>query len=361
MYAKRSAARSVRASPAHISSVPTSLRNAFPGYFALVIATGIVSIALADQGFAAAAWTLFAIDAIAYVLLWGCGFARLAAGVRDVVGDLADHRAGPAFLTIVAGTGVLGVQCVRLAQWPIVAAALWLASVALWFLLLYGFFAAVTLAEAKPRLEHGIDGSWLLATVATEAVAVLGTLVADAFPRPDAVVFASLMLFLAGAMLYIVVIGLIFFRWTFRPMDVHGMTPTYWINMGAVAITTLAGARIGEVAARYPFVAELEHFVAGFTLFFWATGTWWIPLLVVVFAWRHLRHGEGLRYDPRYWSLVFPLGMYSVATYAYAHANKLSFLMPVARIAGELAVVAWALTALGLVRQLPALRARRAA
>ncbi|HKU85176.1 MAG TPA: tellurite resistance/C4-dicarboxylate transporter family protein [Casimicrobiaceae bacterium] len=344
----------MRASPAHIPSVPAPLRNAFPGYFALVMATGIVSIALADQGFAGAAWTLFAINAIAYVLLWGCGFARLAAGVRDVAADLADHRAGPAFLTVVAGTCVLGVQCVRLAHWPAIAAALWLASLVLWFLLLYGFLAAVTLVGDKPRLEHGIDGSWLLATVATEAVAVLGTLVADAFPRPDAVIFASLVLFLAGAMLYIVVIGLIFFRWTFRPMDVHGMTPTYWINMGAVAITTLAGAQIGEVAARYPFVAELEHFVAGFTLFFWATGTWWIPLLVIMFVWRHLRHGASLRYDSRYWSLVFPLGMYSVATQAYAHANKLAFLLPVARIAGDLALVAWALTALGLVRQLRA-------
>ena len=322
------------------------------------MATGIVSIALAEHGFATAAWTLFAINAVAYVLLWGCGFARFAAGARDVIADLADHRAGPAFLTIVAGTCVLGVQCVRLAHWPAVAAVLWLASLVLWFLLLYGFFAAVTLAGDKPRLEHGIDGSWLLATVATEAVAVLGTLVADAFPRPDAVIFASLVLFLAGAMLYIVVIGLIFFRWTFRPMDVHGMTPTYWINMGAVAITTLAGAQIGEVAARYPFVADLEHFVAGFTLFFWATGTWWIPLLVVMFAWRHLSHGASLRYDSRYWSLVFPLGMYSVATQAYAHANKLAFLLPVARIAGDVAFVAWALAAFGLVRQLTMPRAR---
>ena len=355
------AARSTRARPRQISFVPAPLRNAFPDYFALVMATGIVSIALADQGFSTAAWTLFIVNAIAYGLLWGCGFTRLAAGVREAVAGLADHRAGPAFLTIVAGTSVLGVQCIRLAQWPAAAGALWLASLVLWFVLLYGFFAAVTFAEAKPRLEHGIDGSWLLATVATEAVAVLGTLVADVFPRPDAVIFASLALFLAGAMLYIAVIGLIFFRWTFRPMDVHAMTPTYWINMGAVAITTLAGAQIGEVAARYPFVAELEHLVAGFTLFFWATGTWWIPLLVVMFAWRHLRQGAALRYDPRYWSLVFPLGMYSVATHAYAQANKLAFLLPVARIAGDVAFVAWALTALGLARQLPMLRARRTA
>ena len=89
------------------------------------MATGIVSIALVDQGFAKAAWTLFAVNAIAYVLLWGCGFARLAAGVRDVAADLADHRAGPAFLTVVAGTCVLGVEWDRRrasppnTRWPV--------------------------------------------------------------------------------------------------------------------------------------------------------------------------------------------------------------------------------------------------
>ena len=118
------AARSTRARPRQISFVPAPLRNAFPDYFALVMATGIVSIALADQGFSTAAWTLFIVNAIAYGLLWGCGFTRLAAGVREAVAGLADHRTGPAFLTIVAGTSVLGVQCIRLAQWPAAAGAL---------------------------------------------------------------------------------------------------------------------------------------------------------------------------------------------------------------------------------------------
>src|ERR1700720_2458723 len=33
---------------------------------------------------------------------------------------------------------------------------------------------------------------------------------------------------------------------------------------------------------------DFQPFIGGFTLFFWATGTWWIPLLVIVGFWRHV-------------------------------------------------------------------------
>ena len=59
-----------------------------------------------------------------------------------------------------------------------------------------------------------------------------------------------------------------------------------------------------------------------------------------------------VRYDPQYWSLVFPLGMYSAATHAYANVTGLAFLDPLARLAGDIALVAWLLATLGLVRRL---------
>jgi tellurite resistance protein TehA-like permease len=316
------------------------------------MATGIVSVAMEDQGFVTVARVLFALNLATYAVLVVAGVARIATSARVVAAELGDHVRGPAFLTIVAGTCVLGVQCTELVGWRSVGAGLWVLGLVSWSVLIYAFFAAVTLVEPKPRLEHGIDGAWLLATVSTESIAVLGTMVADRFARPDIVVFACLVLFLAGAMLYILVIGLIFFRWIFRPMGAHMLTPTYWINMGAVAITTLAGARLIETAPAYAFVAGIEHFLAGFTLFFWATGTWWIPLLVAVFAWRHLHQRVPIRYDPQYWSLVFPLGMYSVATHAYAKGTGLAFLDPLARIAGDVSLIAWMLAATGLVHGL---------
>ncbi len=110
--------------------------------------------------------------------------------------------------------------------------------------------------------------------------------------------FVALCMFLLGAMLYLTIITLIFYRFTFVPLTMEQLTPPYWINMGAVAITTLAGASLlSSQAELWPFLAMLRPFVAGFTLFFWATATWWIPLLLILGVWRHVvrRYPAALR------------------------------------------------------------------
>ena len=49
---------------------------------------------------------------------------------------------------------------------------------------------------------------------------------------------------------------------------------------------------------------------ASMTMLYWATGTWWIPMLLILVVWRYLH--IPLEYDPLYWGTVFPLGMYAV-------------------------------------------------
>ncbi len=68
--------------------------------------------------------------------------------------------------------------------------------------------------------------------------------------------------------------------------------------MGAVAITTLAGANLMLHAAEWHFLMEVLPFLKGFTLFFWVAGTWWIPLLFILGVWRHLYKRHPLTYDP---------------------------------------------------------------
>ena len=57
-----------------------------------------------------------------------------------------------------------------------------------------------------------------------------------------------------------------------------------------VAITTLAGANI-LLRGHASFLAEFAPFIKGFTVFFWAAGTWWIPYLFILGAWRPGRGG----------------------------------------------------------------------
>src|SRR5690606_24021012 len=117
----------------------------------------------------------------------------------------------------------------------------WWIAVGTWCVVMYGFFTATIVREQKPALESGINGAWLIAAVATQAVATLGALLAgDGLEPHEPILFVSLCMYLLGAMLYLTIITLIFYRFTFLALPMERLTPPYWINMGAVAITTLA-------------------------------------------------------------------------------------------------------------------------
>jgi tellurite resistance protein TehA-like permease len=323
---------------------PSFVENFFPGYFALVMATGIVSLAMHFEGFPSVPEILLALNVIFYVVLWGITLLRIARFRLVLVADLTHHARGVTFLTTVAGTAVLGVQFAILTPYLEIATGLWLLAVLLWVLLIYTFFAAVTITEPKPSIGVTINGSWLLVTVSTESLTVLGTLVASRLGAVDAILFAVICTYLLGAMFYIVFIALILYRWIFLSMEPVKLTPPYWINMGALAITTLAGGRLILTADSWPVLQQLEPFIRGFTLFFWAAGTWWIPLLVIVGFWRHIVERVPLVYDPQYWSLVFPLGMYSVATFIFAKATGVTFLLVIPKFAVYIAALAWLVT-----------------
>lgn len=75
-------------------------------------------------------------------------------------------------------------------------------------------------------------------------------------------------------------------------------------------------------------------------------------MLVVLVVWRHGYRRFPLRYDPLYCGEVFPLGMYAACTQQMIEALGFDFLRFLPRLFVHVALAAWVVVFLGLVRQL---------
>ncbi len=187
--------------------------------------------------------------------------------------------------------------------------------------------------------------------VATQSIATLSALLAARLGQPFRLElnFLALSMWLWGGMLYIWMMSLIFYRYTFFTLEPGDLSPPYWINMGAMAISMLAGSVLILNSPDAPFLLSLLPFLKGFTVFYWATGTWWIPMLLVLALWRHVYRRFPLRYDPLYWGAVFPLGMYAASTHRMIEAMRIEFLHFLPPLFFGVALAAWTAAFAGLM------------
>jgi tellurite resistance protein TehA-like permease len=331
-------------------AVTDNVRSLFPGYFAMVMATGIVAVGADQQELTWLADGLYVIAAVTYVVLAVLLTWRLLIASKLLAADITSHTKGFAFLTTVAATNVLGSASGFIHnQWTL-AWGLWWFSLALWVFFVYATLFAVVLKGPKPGLEKGINGTWFLLTVATESVVVLGALLLARHPD-DLLAFALIAAFALGLVLYLIVMTMVFLRWTFAELEPTEADPPAWIAAGAAAITVLAGSNLLAARGASARIDRLAPFIEGIVVLAWATATFWFPLMVAIGIWRHLINRVPLRYHPSYWALVFPLGMYGVATYRMRAAIELDALdwLPNATLA--VALIAWVAAFVGLLGQ----------
>jgi len=324
-----------------------------PAYFALVMSTGIVSIACHLSGFQFLALSLFWLNVGFYVILWQLSFIRLIFYYSELLADFRSYSRGFGFLTIVAGTCILGNQFIILMGSPRIAVGLLCFGTALWLWFIYGLLTSLTIKGDKPSLDEGINGIWLMVTVSTQSVSILICLVSSHCPaQRELLQFASFCLFLVGGLFYFLIITLIFYRVIFLPLGPRDLTPPYWISMGAAAIGTLTGATLTAHSQGSPFLQQVHQFLVGCTVLFWSVATWWIPLLLILGIWRHFIGKINLSYSHQYWGMVFPLGMYTVCTVRLSEITQLPIFMEISHYFIYAALTAWLLTFAGLIRSL---------
>lgn len=333
--------------------IKEELEELHPAYFGLVMSTGIVSIGAEFLGWQILPKALLWVNLFSYVVLGIMNILRIVFFPRRVLADLSDHLRGVGYFTFIAATCVVAAQIAVISNDILPAKILWYLGAGLWLLFMYGIFFALTIKREKPNLGEGINGGWLVSVVATQSLCVVGCLATPELGiGKEGSLTIMLSLWLCGGMLYIWLISLIFYRYTFFILHPSDLNPPYWINMGAMAISTLAGSMLIQRASDSPLLLSILPFIKGFTLWYWAIATWWIPLMVLLAVWRHGIRKFPLSYDQGYWGVVFPLGMYTACTFQLGRAidSELISAIPVAFV--FISVPVWGAIFIGFLQRL---------
>lgn len=315
-----------------------------PGYFAFVMATGIISVGMKLEGFDVISFLLLIVCVIAFVSLLGLNVWRFFGYRSAVNNDFGDPTRAFGFFTFVAGTNVLGVRLGMEGNYTPTAVLLVLSGLA-WLLLGYVVPWTAVIGRVERPLVATANGTWFIWVVASQTVAIAAATLEPVFEdgRRELALLAvtswSVGIFLYAATAIIVSLRLMLYE--FGPED---LTPPYWVAMGALAVTVLAGARIVEMADA-PMVDVTRGLVAGLAVVFWAFATWLIPVLVAAGWWRHVTRHVPLRYDATLWSVIFPLGMYAVAGIYLGRADRLPIVATIGKVELWVAFVAWLLVA----------------
>jgi tellurite resistance protein TehA-like permease len=328
------------------------LKTLSPGYFATVMATGIVAIAAHLHGLAGVADGLFWANALFLAGLVVATIVRVISCTREFAADMRSHSRGVGFFTMAAAAAVVGTGLVLQRGDVRIAAVFCIVATVLWLVMTYGLLVVLMAQRDKPALAHGLSGGWLVIVVAPQSIVILTVLLAahgDFAGLEPVMMFGALALWLGGGALYLWISTLIVYRYAFVSLAPEDLSPTDWINMGAAAISALAGATLVQHGALSPLLGEVLPFAKGFTLFYWAIATAWIPMLVALGVWRHLIRGLPIAYEALDWGGVFPLGMYSVSTLSLTQILDAPFLSGVSETFTFIALAAWLWTFLGLL------------
>ncbi|HLS00711.1 MAG TPA: tellurite resistance/C4-dicarboxylate transporter family protein [Beutenbergiaceae bacterium] len=331
--------------------VDQSIAGLTPGYFALVMATGILSIGTELTGFHALSVVLLWVCVGAFITLIGLTTLRVMRHRQRIVSDFLDPGRAFGFFTYVAGTNVLGTR-LAMAGYHHITAVFLVLTLSAW--LVFGYvipWTAVLGRSERPVVKHA-NGTWFIWVVASQSVAVVSATLQPLYPQLDhllaivAVFSWSLGMFLYAATGVIVALRLMLLE--LKPIELN---PPYWVSMGALAITVLAGARIVEMDSA-PMVDATRGLIAGLSVVVWCFATWLIPVLFAVGWWRHKVNRIPLTYEPTLWSMVFPLGMYAVAGIYLGRADALPIVEWVGGTELWLALGVWAVVFVAMVRHL---------
>lgn len=301
-----------------------------PDAFAAVMAIGIVSIAAADHGYRALSDGLGVLAAAGLVIL----VAVAAISWSKQPPDVTDVDVTVRLFTFVAACAVLDSRFISI---PGVLWTLGLLAATTWLVL--AMLLVRNLVRSRwHELRESARGAWELPSVGTSGLAIVMVMLAR---QTDwyALLIAAVAMWVLAMAVYAAMTWLILARAFAARLDPNGFEPDAWILMGGLAIATLAGDHIHHDATGW--LAEAARLV---TVGTWVVATAWIPPLLY-FGVRHAQRPDALRFAGVWWAMVFPLGMYSVATDTTSAEAGWAALTTISHVVFWIAFGSWAIVA----------------
>jgi len=338
------------------------VRAADPAWFAMVMATGIVSAALRLAGWPGPAQALLGAAAACFVVIAAAVGWRAARHMALLAGELGrPQRVFTAFAAVAAcavlGGGLAGAGrptvAAQLAGAVLagVALALWLALTRWVVIILGGWRRAGWPLTA-------VNGTWYLGPVGTQSLAIAAAFLRTAAllgARPAAA--AAIAAWSVGVALYLAIMVLVVARLLLAGLRPGDGTAPYWVAMGAASISAFAAARVAPLAGAA--IPGARPVVVDGGLAAWVLATCLVPVLAV-FSVARLPRPPRLRYATGGWVFVFPLGMYAAAGLTVSAVAGVPLIHDVGAVAVWPAVAAWAATAAAMGTAALARRGRAA-
>ncbi len=333
----------------------SSLEFLHSGNFAMVMATGIISVGLKSFDFDTFAFVFQGIAYMGWLTLITLSIIRVIRYPKAVLADLTSPRMVFSYFTLVAATAIVGMLLYN-SGFVLLATTCWAIAFVAWCLLLYTAFSVLTFLSHEDNVNI-MHGGWLITIVGTQSLVLLGTLIAPGLGDFTHIMMVEVhMLWGLGLALYGIFVTLFCYRIFFHTLKPGDLSPLLWVVMGAAAISVNAGVSLSWSVDELPFLAEQKPFINGATLMVWSWATWWIPMLFLFGVWKYIINKIPYKYEPAIWSMVFPLGMYAVASQRLGQVAEFPPMTLIAQLMIWIAVGAWVFAIVGMAGSILSLR-----
>ncbi|KHE94032.1 MAG: hypothetical protein K8F52_17875 [Candidatus Scalindua rubra] len=287
-------------------------------WFIAAMATVMMALSSSSYGYNSASPYLFITGLGVFFIVTVFMIIKAVLYYEELVRELLDPEKLQYSFSLVGIVSLTGICASRLFGWHTVANVFWFAAIVLWvFITLSSFTILFLYRKSEDRkIEDILNGGWFFVTIGTQFTALLSIEVAgQVIGNTLFIQFFSFALWSVGTFLYLIFMTFMICRFLFYPVTHDTELSSYWMNIGAAAITTIVSAALyRQVQMTGGALVDILPFLKGFSLLSWSIGLWWLPLLIILAIRKQINEGLAITFTVGYWEIVLAIGLFAAGT-----------------------------------------------